>query len=127
MKKTGFTIAKNQWSYSKAYLNKQVLSTKNLAVDLKALETHIYNKVNQANASNEILNSSWLGFQIDLFFKRVSETTQSDFVLDLIQNLIDNANTINNSKGGIGLSKSRIQAYKRLKTLFSNFKRTKQD
>lgn len=125
MKKTGFTIAKNQWSYSKAYPKQTSPNNKNLASDLKALETYIYNKVNQANASNEILNSSWLGFQIDLFFKRVSETTQSDFVLDLIQNLIDNANTINNSKGGIGLSKSRIQAYKRLKTLFSEFQKNK--
>ena len=58
MKKTGFTIAKNQWSYSKAYPKQTSPNNRNLAADLKALETHIYNKVNQANASNEILNSS---------------------------------------------------------------------
>ena len=45
----------------------------------------------------------------DVFIDRVNEINQSDFVLDLIQNLIDNAHTKNNSKGGIGLSKSRIQ------------------
>jgi integrase len=125
MKKTGFNIAKTQWSNSKAQPKQTNPDNRNIATDLKALENFIYNKVNEANLSNEILNSSWLGFQIDLFFNRVHETKQSDFVLDLIQNLIDNAHTINNSKGGIGLSKSRIQAYKRLKTLFSEFQKNK--
>lgn len=125
MKKTGFSIAKNQWSNSKAQPKQTNPDNRNIATDLKALENFIYNKVNEANLSNEILNSSWLGFQIDLFFERVNETKQSDFVLDLIQNLIDNAHTINNSKGGIGLSKSRIQAYKRLKILFSEFQKNK--
>ncbi len=125
MKKTGFNIAKTQWSNSKAQPKQTNPDNRNIATDLKALENFIYNKVNAANLSNEILNSSWLGFQIDLFFNRVHETKQSDFVLDLIQNLIDNAHTINNSKGGIGLSKSRIQAYKRLKTLFSEFQKNK--
>lgn len=125
MKKTGFSIAKIQWSNSKAQPKQTNPDNRNIATDLKALENFIYNKVNEANLSNEILNSSWLGFQIDLFFERVNETKQSDFVLDLIQNLIDNAHTINNSKGGIGLSKSRIQAYKRLKILFSEFQKNK--
>ena len=125
MKKTGFSIAKTQWSNSKAQPKQTNPDNRNLVIELKALENFIYNKVNEANVSNEILNSSWLGFQIDLFFNRVHETKQSDFVLDLIQNLIDNAHTINNSKGGIGLSKSRIQAYKRLKTLFSEFQKNK--
>ena len=125
MKKTGFSIAKTQWSNSKAQPKQTNPDNRNLVIELKALENFIYNKVNEANVSNEILNSSWLGFQIDLFFKRISETKQSDFVLDLIQNLIDNAHTINNSKGGIGLSKSRIQAYKRLKSLFKEFQKNK--
>lgn len=125
MKKTGLSIAKNQWSYSKAYPKQTSPKNRNLATTLKDLKTFLCSKLNQANISNEIVNSTWLGFQIDLFFKRISETKQSDLVLDLIQNLIDNAHTLNNSKGGIGLSKSRIQAYKRLKALFSEFQRNK--
>jgi integrase len=125
MKKTGLSIAENQWSFPKAYPKQSSPKNRNLATTLKDLETFLYGKLNQANISNEIVNSTWLGFQIDVFFKRISETKQSDFVLDLIQKFINNTHTINNSKGGIGLSKSRIQSYKRLKTLFSEFQGNK--
>ena len=71
MKKTGLSIAKNQWSFPKAYPKQSSPKNRNLATTLKDLETFLYGKLNQANISNEIVNSTWLGFQIDVFFKRI--------------------------------------------------------
>ncbi len=49
------------------------------------------------------------------------EDTKSDLITDCIQDLIDTANTRENSTGGLGLSKSRIKSYQNLLSVFKKY------
>lgn len=87
---------------------------KNLNRKLRDLKNQIIDRYDEA-APGEI-NSEWLQKQIDIFNGNVAveETAKSDLLVDAIQNVIDTAGLRENSKGGLGLSKNRIDNYKNL-------------
>lgn len=108
-KKTGFPIAKDD-------------NGKKLKNQLKDLEADLLKRVNKHHAEGATIDGDWLLLSIDIFFKRISENNQqSELLLDAIQTFIDSAPLRQNSKGSTGLSKSRIQGIKRLKSLVSEF------
>lgn len=120
-RKTGLVINPDSWSNSTLLPKQNTAANKNLSTKLQKLKTFVFEKLNEANSSNEVINSSWLKHQIDLYFERISETGQSDSVLDAIQRIIDEAPYRDNGKGSIGLTECRINGYKRLKELFQEF------
>jgi integrase len=120
--KTGLHIAPKNWSISN-YPKTTTANNKKLKSDLHKLETYILDEVNNANTKGETINTAWLKHNIDLFFERITETTQSDLLTDAIQSIIDEAPTRKNGKGGIGLSKSRINAYNSLKNILTDYQK----
>lgn len=79
--------------------------------------------MNLATKNGEEVNSEWLQRKIDIYFKRITDTPtgQSDFILSLIDHVIETAQTRRNGKGDLGLSDSRIKAYHTLKGIFKDY------
>ncbi|KAB1068046.1 tyrosine-type recombinase/integrase [Tamlana haliotis] len=118
--KTGLQINPKDWSTNN-YPKTNTATNKNLKSNLQKLETFILDEVNNANSRGETINTSWLKFKIDLHFKRVTENKQSELLTDAIQSLIDEAPTRKNAKGGIGLSKSRINGLISLRNIINEY------
>lgn len=118
-RKTGLTINHNQWSNKTGYPKQTNPNNKNTTSELRKLENHIFEHLNKINIDE--VTGDWLRFNIDLFFKRVNEQKVSEYVADAIETYIKNAPTRKNAKGGIGLSKSRIETLKGLQRLFTQY------
>lgn len=123
--KTGLLINSKEWS-SETKLPKQNNSAnKNTTTDLLKLKVFILEKFNDAQKENTTINKQWLSYNIDLFFGRITENKQSDLLTDAIQSIIDEAPTRKNAKGGIGISKSRINSYTSLKNIIADYQGAK--
>lgn len=120
--KTGLHINPKNWS-STNFPKTNTATNKNLKSTLQKLETYILDEVNNANSTGIKINTSWLKHQIDVYFERITETKQSDLLTDAIQTIIDEAPTRKNGKGGIGLSKSRINSYTSLKNIVAEYQK----
>ncbi|MEW4923930.1 tyrosine-type recombinase/integrase [Algibacter sp. 2305UL17-15] len=120
-RKTGLSINPKNWSKDTGLPKQNNADNKNLLTKLKGLETKIHQRLNDANINGVEVTGDWLLYQIDLHFKRISENKQSELLTDAIQNIIDTAETRRNAKGNIGLSKSRVNSYKSLKTMMTNY------
>ena len=120
-RKTGLFINKNDWSINTGLPKQNDANNKNLTTDLKELSAFIIRAVNNSNTKLEELTGEWLTHQIDLFFGRNKENKKSEILTDAMQSIIDEASTRKNSKGGTGLSKSRINAYKSLKNKITEY------
>ncbi len=114
-RKTGLFINKKDWSTATGFPKQNNAGNKNLTVDLKELSNFIIKSVNNSDSRLEDLTGDWLNHQIDLFFDRINPTETSEILVDAIQSIIDEADSRRNAKGGKGLSKSRVNAYKSLK------------
>lgn len=123
--KTGLHINPKDWS-SNNYPKTNIDNNKKLKSDLQKLETYILDEVNNANTKGETINTVWLKHHIDLHFGRITETKQSDLLTDAIQSIIDEAPTRKNARGGIGLSKSRINSYTSLKNIVTEYQKQAQ-
>ncbi|WP_242120933.1 tyrosine-type recombinase/integrase [Aestuariivivens sediminicola] len=119
--KTGLFINPKDWSTSTKLPKQNNSANKNLTTDLLELKSYILKKYNYSNKEGISINLDWLKHNIDVFFKRVNESKQSELLIDAIQDLIDNAEVRKNGKGGIGLSTSRINAYKSLKSIIIEY------
>lgn len=120
--KTGLSINFKDWS-TKTGLPKQTSAeNKNLSYELQALKTYISKRLNESQVKGEEINKVWLEHKINVHFNRENEDRISEDIIDCINNMIKHAKTRKNAKGGIGLSKSRINSYKSLKRLLREFK-----
>jgi hypothetical protein len=120
--KTGLHISPKNWSDSN-FPKTNTATNKKLKSSLQKLETYISDEVNTAQTKGELTNTNWLKYKIDVFFKRVTENEQSDLLTDAIQSIIDEAPTRKNGKGGIGLSKTRVDSYISLKTIITEYQK----
>lgn len=120
-RKTGLNIDPKKWSSDKGFPKQNYSDEKNLASDLRKLKDYILDEVNAANTKGNEITGDWLLYHIDLHFERIAENKQSELILDAIQNLLDTADFRKNARGGIGLSKSRKNAYTSLKTIFKEY------
>jgi len=93
-----------------------------LKFTLENLEEKVLNNLNTDLSKNVIIDKDWLQFQIDLFYKRVTKEKKiTDLLTDNIQEYIRTASIRPNGKGGVGLSKDRINQYKNLINLLSEY------
>ncbi|MHB1107771.1 MAG: phage integrase SAM-like domain-containing protein [Lutibacter sp.] len=120
-RKVGLFINSNEWSKATGLPKKNESTNKDITSKLRKLADKILDKFNDANSQGLTIDGDWLTYHIDLHFKRISETNQSELVLDVIQKIIDTAHIRDNAKGGVGLSQSRINSYNRLSELFKEF------
>ena len=119
--KTDLFINFKEWQI-KTNLPKQSTATnKNLTTDLLKLKAFVLDKFNEGNSNGLKIKKDWLKHNVDVYFGRITETTQSDLLTDAIQSIIDEAPTRKNAKGGIGLSKSRVNAYNSLKNILTDY------
>lgn len=122
---TEFKSKRSYWFDSK---NKQLKYPKitskessEVKTKLIQLEEFIFNRFNQDFKLKNI-NKSWLQECIDIFFERNKTKGKLPITLvGYIAHYISKANTIKNSKGTFGLSKSRIDDFKILKKFITEF------
>lgn len=120
-RKTGLFINSNDWSKPTGLPKQNCPENKNLTTDLKDLETKILKNFNVADNNSIEIDGEWLTNKIDIHFKRISETNQNELVTEIIKDITDNANVRENAKGGVGLSKSRIDSLNNMSRLFKEF------
>ncbi len=121
-RKTGFFIDAKQWSKTTGYPKNKSDEGRDLKKILKKLELAILEKLNRDNTEGEEITGDWLLNTIDLHFKRISTSEfDSEYLMDAIQEYLNGAEFRDNSKGGKGLSKSRILGIKRLQSLIKEF------
>lgn len=120
--KIGLSINSDNWSKTKGLPKQTTPQNKNLSEDLQSLKSFVFSELNKANANGVEVDKEWLKHKIDIHFKRISDKEVSENLIDCIDFIIDNASTRKNAKGGVGLSKSRVNSYKSLKALLKEFK-----
>lgn len=121
-RKTGLSINPNEWG-SKQLPKQTTSANKNLTTTLLELNNFVLKRLNEDNSEGETINGEWLKKVIDIHFNRINESNKSELVTEAIQLMIDGANIRPNSKGGFGLSKSRVNSLKALKRVFVKFQK----
>ena len=125
-RKTGLFINPKDWSNTTNLPKQTTAANKNLSTKLTKLSTYVLDRVNNAISKGESIDGNWLQYGIDLFFERVTENQKSEFVTDVIQDIITGADVRKNAQGGVGLSRSRVNSYKALLSNFTEYQGTKQ-
>lgn len=120
-RKTGLFVNPKNWSPDKGLPKQTYSDGKNLTTDLRNVKAFVFDKLNEANSKGTEITGNWLKHQIDIFFERINESKQSELLTDAIQNIISEAPTRKNARGGIGLSKSRINSYESLKNMIIEY------
>ena len=121
--KTFLHIAKKDWSSTSKFPKTNSETNKTLKNYLQKLEIFILEEVNNNNP--ETITREWLKNKIDIYFGRITETQQSDLLTDAIQTIINEAPTRKNAKGGLGLSKSRVNGLTSLKNIIIEYQKHK--
>jgi integrase len=119
--KTKYRIDKTYWKDHKKNKKDGNFKNKQLQVnrELQEIENYILEAFNKTPISE--ITKDWLTNQVDLYYNPITEIVQSELITDAVQNIIDEAPTRKNGKGGIGLSKSRINAYTSLKNILTDY------
>ncbi|WP_282018149.1 tyrosine-type recombinase/integrase [Salegentibacter mishustinae] len=129
-KKTGKVIDPKYWTVDKKTkyngiapkLIKNDPSLRNLNFHLEKLSIHLVEKFNEVKNPKDI-DGAWLEKQIDIYngVYKEEKTEINESILDALNHLIDHAHTRENSKGSLGLSKSRINSYKNLRKILKDY------
>lgn len=125
-KSTGLKINPKHWkSESKSFGYPKNVGEENIKIvrnKLNKLKTHLLDKVNFVNGDGTIINNDWLKNQINICFElKTDEEIKNELVTFWIQDYINNAHIIENGKGSIGLSESRIKGYNALKNTINEY------
>ncbi len=123
--KTNYRIDKTYWRSHKSNKKDADFKNKQLEVknDLQEIENFILEAFNNTPLTE--ISKEWLSNQMHLFYNPITENKQSDLLVDAIQDIIDNADTRKNAKGGLGISKSRINSYKSLKDFITKYQESR--
>lgn len=116
---TKFVVGKDFWANRLKKTNNQLLKNERIVVlgKLLKIENFIVDALKSIKISE--INKEWLKTQIEYYYNPPDELNET--VSFWIQKIIDDAPYRNNSKGGVGLSKSRVDSYKQLLLHFNNF------
>lgn len=119
--RTGFSIHPNDWSEVKGFPKQNDAANKELTGNLKKLEKHILDSINQAQAIGEEITKELLERGIENCFSREKKDDTS-FVTYQVQYIIDNASTRKIlGKNKIGLAENTIKNYQTFKQKILEF------
>ncbi len=128
-KKTGKVIDPKNWTIDKKKkyngINPKLVKNDpelgNLNIKLEKLGLHLIEKYNLTDPKE--INPEWVEREIDIYNGVFTEEdlTVNESLMNSVENLIDNAHTRENSKGSLGLSKSRVNSYKTLKKILKEY------
>lgn len=119
--KTGLQINSKDWSSKTGFPKQNSADNKNLLYQLQELSSHVFKSLNQASANGELIDKGWLEKTINVFFKRTTIDEVNENLIDNIDRILQNASTRPNGKGGFGVSKTRIDTLKGLKSSLLDF------
>lgn len=126
--KTELEVSKKYWETTRHKkrsvdaIDKKEISRINK--ELSKIEDFLLSKYKEEKP--EPTHKDWLKEIIDNYYNPITENQKSDLITDCIKSVIENANTRENSRGGLGLSKSRVKQYQTLLNLFIKFQGKKQ-
>ncbi|MDX1278386.1 phage integrase SAM-like domain-containing protein [Oceanihabitans sediminis] len=125
--------ASTQIHTSKTYWNIDRKKKRNLSASLKNENIEINKKLDSLQSfilkkyEKELpqpTEKNWLKNTVAKYYTPTEENKkQSELITDAIQYIIDNADTRKNSKGSLGLSKSRINSYISLKNILIEYQK----
>lgn len=125
--RTKFLVDKEYWNKKHNSRSKDA-QVKNEQVrvnsELQKIENHILTAFNNSDI-NEI-SKKWLISTLDSYYNPVGKKKLNDTVVYWINKIINEAQYRDNTKGGVGISKSRIQAYDRLSQLVKEWQGDKE-
>ncbi len=124
-RKTGLVIDSKKWSKKTASPIAKDPALKKLKSNLQKLEIHILDTYNQDFVNGVDIDGDWLVNKINLFFNKTVDENDLNNAYNVINYLIKIAPTQKNAKGGIGISKGRIKAYKNLNNILLKFQNGK--
>lgn len=121
--RTGFSILPSNWSKAKGFPKQNDTANKNIESNLKSLEKHLIESINEAQAKGEEINNDFLLRKTDECFKREKKTDDS-LVSFQVQYIIDHADTRKiQGKSKIGLAPNTIKNYKTFKNIILDFEK----
>ncbi len=120
-RKTGLSINPNDWSSNTNLPKQNTAENKNLITDLQKLETFIHTEYNVDYVKGITINGDWLSNKIDNHFNQGIQKSNLNIITEYINHYLSTAHLRRNSKGGVGLGISRINDYKRLSGIISEY------
>jgi integrase len=119
--KIQYEVEKEYWKKHKKNTKDAELKRKQLDVNTKLQKIEDFIKAEFKDADINDISKEWLEDKVDLYYNPPKPHTISENIIDVIQQIINEAPTRENGKGGIGLGTCRVNAYKRLKELVTEF------
>ncbi|SDF23576.1 Phage integrase family protein [Pricia antarctica] len=121
--KTKLIVEKTYWK-KKHSTNSKVPLIRNKQVEvnseLQRIENHVLNALQKTDLS--VVDKKWLTQQINEYYNPPkARNTPNGTVTYWMDKIVEDAHLRENAKGGIGIGKSRINSYNRLKKLFLEF------
>tara|TARA_Y100000385_G_C13076720_1_gene631780 strand:- start:891 stop:2150 length:1260 start_codon:yes stop_codon:yes gene_type:complete len=108
--RTGFTIHPSQWSSAKKRAKPISPEAKNLNNKLNELEIFLADRLNEDINFGVDITNKWLKKQIDKFNNKVP-TTDLSYLLNLMDDQIDNLHLKKAKDGSMGLKKNTVKGY----------------
>lgn len=119
--RTGFSIHPANWSKAKGFPKQNDEANKKVATNLKTLEKHLLECINDAQANGVEINNEFLEQKTNGCFNRV-EKTDNSLVTYQIQYIIDHADTRKiQGKSKIGLAANTVKNYQTFKNIIEEF------
>lgn len=126
--KTDLEVSKLYWEVTRhKKRNVDATDKKEIAevnAKLSPLETHLLKKYKEEQPKPD--NKNWLKQTLQNFYNPKPQEKKSELLTHWISHVIETANTRENSKGGLGLSKSRVKSYKNLLNIITEYQGRKQ-
>ncbi|MDG1276914.1 MAG: phage integrase SAM-like domain-containing protein [Algoriphagus sp.] len=122
--RTGFSILPSNWSKAKGFPKQNDTANKNTESNLKSLEKHLLECINEAQAKGEEINKEFLERKTDACFHREIQTDVS-LVSYQVQYIIDHADTRKiQGKSKIGLAPNTVKNYQTFKNIVLEFEKS---
>lgn len=120
-RKTGLYINPKDWSSTTNFPKQNDANNKELKSTLEKLKMFVSDSYNSEYAKGAIINGEWLTEKIELHFKQGASQSDLNQLTQYITHFLTTVALKENSKGGVGLSVSRVNDYKTLLKLMQSY------
>ncbi|UCS93778.1 site-specific integrase [Echinicola marina] len=122
--RTGFVIHPKNWSEFKGLPKQNDETNKQIAKQLKVLESFLTDRINEAQSEGESLSKEFFDNQIDICFNRSRDEDDQDLFISHVNYIINNASSRKiKGKSRVGLSENTIKNYQTFKKIVEEFQR----